>query len=1338
MTKIINFNYGNGKENFMLSTIEFQVMCNNKYLALKNDETYKYTEIILTNNNTSKTSKWKLLQSISTDKVMLFNVEAKSIITTSHDRKTLCLSSLKFDDNIWSYNIKTEIIINGSEPDILYPKSNNNITPKICFWNIIGEKILKLNQDGENIYLSTMVQNECCFEFTYKGKKIDFPGNCNIDGLITKESNCIYFNLQTGGKYCFTQSKNEVLIFFNEGSLTCNNFKQYVFDIRDIDLNDNSIERYSNGSSVRFWLKNDSEAQRWFILKDNFNRILIKPFKHNTFLDFHFGQLNEQAKLQNNWNSVHPANIYTVTSDNLIQIVNYNYNGYLNYIAITKIINDRKIYLNNNGRKINFYKAGSSEILTFNQLQFNELTGYENVFNTIIYTNITNSNFHLNNTSIFNEIKSKIDEKKYQYTSEKNEIELKKLLIENYFNNTDGSINLTNEIKFKYNNNNSLDMVDQIINSNIKLNDNYPLLKILTELYKKLKDKKTGSDVKWAEFILKDEYDSDFINAKEKLHSLGWNRYFKLTGDGNTIDSSYLSDSVNYLLNKLNIFIIHILDKIFYNGIEDLVNDFISLFTHDNKLCSFAITTNILYYINRKLDNKNNIFDTMLPTLTYDINKYGGIAYWNDNKEGYWCNSKTDVNWSIIECNDNKNSHWGDKTNESIISTDDYNNVFRVYTNINKKEYNISNNLNTNGSIDLLKTNHEHVINVPEQTYKYIDKGIFFKEYLNINDNLKIGYRPNGVFKKINKTDEFYDAYIFVTGKPEKIVGNTGNSVKSYSGKTCNDTLDRDDANSNPPYSSKNIPREVKMYLFKNNSVSEYISESIRFDSYNIGKNTKYGGYDNDAWNCGCKNDGKNASEHDIERLYYKIAIPNNIYDNEIKLDNKTFIKNGNIFNNYINNHKISLTNYGFLTDYGFGYGDGDKDGWYVCKDTQWIHDDDNRYLKGLYKPDDNTNERKFNNITHYGDYIKIDKAFILKNDLQGGYFYSGNVYGKIPVECSDIQNCNNSKKKLCHYENSNSNPDCPNARCFVVPNENLKIRLFDDRFDYMLLYWLNANKDSLSNKLKDEIIDLCLTNPKLLLPYRIWKNYIGCTKNNYINLENVIGPPLLYVPKESNLTEYTCYYAESSLCQNTKKIEYIYKKNDEIITEFISKFSSELINPTNFLDKLYYAFINLSNNQNVSLNENFYAYLTLRFNFSDLLNYINKDYNSEIELTILSDINKVEDFKNKYGFLITNDSQLEKANSVKFNKIGDYNVPYIINNTTHFEYKNKNLSFYFFSNYSPIDNTIDLTSNNINMVFSALTNESKEYNVIRMTSTYNKTKAANQEYLVPIDRTNF
>mgnify|MGYP003296705222 CR=1 FL=1 len=41
-------------------------------------------------------------------------------------------------------------------------------------------------------------------------------------------------------------------------------------------------------------------------------------------------------------------------------------------------------------------------------------------------------------------------------------------------------------------------------------------------------------------------------------------------------------------------------------------------------------------------------------------------------------------------------------------------------------------------------------------------------------------------------------------------------------------------------------------------------------------------------------------------------------------------------------------------------------------------------------------------------------------------------------------------------------------------------------------------------------------------------------------------------------------------------------------------------------------------------------------------------------------------------------------------------------------------------------------------MVFSALTNDSKTYNVIRMTSTYNKTKAANQSYLVPIDRTNF
>ena len=146
------------------------------------------------------------------------------------------------------------------------------------------------------------------------------------------------------------------------------------------------------------------------------------------------------------------------------------------------------------------------------------------------------------------------------------------------------------------------------------------------------------------------------------------------------------------------------------------------------------------------------------------------------------------------------------------------------------------------------------------------------------------------------------------------------------------------------------------------------------------------------------------------------------------------------------------------------------------------------------------------------------------------------------------------------------------------------------------------------------------------------------------------MGPPLIYVPKSSNLTEYTCYYAESSLSKNSKEI----KKNDIII----SKFTSELINPTNFLDKLYYSFTNLSNTNNIDLNNNFYAYLPLHFNFSDLLKYINPENKTDVELKILD---KVESLDNNYGFLISNTNDLTKSDATKFTIIGKYLIPFIL-----------------------------------------------------------------------------
>ena len=1326
MTKIIKFHYDNVDDYYMLSNKTYQLHCEdiNRFLAISKDKVEKHAKLVLTKNNTYKTSKWRLLQSIKYSDVLLYNEEAKTIITKFNDG-TIVLSSLDFSKVNYSYNIKTKQTINSSISDIWWPKSNSNISPKIAFWNASNSKGILCFDDSEDtdILIHESGTHEAYFKFIYNGKYVDYPGNCVIDGLTkTLNINCHYFNLQTGGKYCFTQSSTKFIIKYKHNNTVL------LMDATDLNQDNQKMERYGNGATIRVWSQNLGSPQQWYILKDNFNRILLRPIDKETLLDIHNGAIGNRAQTMNNWNSVHKNNIYTITSDNSIQIVNYEYDGYL---APTNSVEKSLVILSNKKTKWNFSTIYSPDInIDFNQINFKE-NGYSNIDTTLIKSAIINPPFSLSGTNTFNDIQNEIIKNKYNYSNTKpitlNEIK------QNFFD----KVKLEN-IDFSYNNG-FLDIIKTIINleDNPINNNDYPFLNIIFELYNKIKNNASieKKSIDFSEFIL----DNDgFINNSNKLYSLGWDRYLPIIEEENIIDPTYLSNSINYLLTKLNIFIIHVLDKFIYNSDDNLSNDFMSLFTSDNKLCSFAITTNLLYAINKTLGTDFK-FKTILPTFDLSQhNNQGGIAYWK-NKDGYWCGKETDINWSIIECNDNKNSHWNDKNNESIISTDKFNNVFRLYTNIENNSYITSEgaeNLNTTASINTLKSSHDHVIKSIYINNQYINNQILCHVRSNENGDLKIGTRFQGNFIKIGEC-EILKAYIYVSDKGDKLWGETSSNDKvKFVTNKCSDGGDADGHinKDRKPHTKYDIPKKVEMRLYSGNK----LVKRIEFDDYKLGYAAHYGGCDQHAYVCSGWG-GKDRcitgySDDNIKEITRKLKLPIDLINGSYKVyDNDKTYYMTNSFKKYINNNRSKLLEASNLFPKKTRYGSGSADGGGIYGDDDIFVKDhwenDKYFLKELANDPNWGKHTNYNNgeFTYYGNMIVVENAFTscANPDISGG-FYSGNVYSKEPEKCKDDDSdCVKKNKQYLARNNDESN-----ARCFVVPNNELKISLFDDRFDYMLLYWLDQNKDSLSNVLKDEVIKLFNENPQLLLRYRIYKNYVGCTKNNYINLENVMGPPLIYVPKSSNLTEYTCYYAESSLSKNSKEI----KKNDIII----SKFTSELINPTNFLDKLYYSFTNLSNTNNIDLNNNFYVYLPLHFNFSDLLKYINPENKTDVELKILADITNVESLNNNYGFLISNSSVLSDTDNTKFTKIGKYLIPFISNSTSGFKFSINDVYFFFYSNYNSENGVIDLTDNNINMVFRALTKDDKKYNVIRMTSTYNKTEAENQAYLVPIDRSSF
>lgn len=1340
MTGIITIKYGeNLIETFMVTSDQFQLRNDGYYLALEDDKVVTNAKVILTKNMNYQTSYWRILQSITTNKICLFNEKSKNFVTVSKNNLVTSSRTIEFKDTntleVWP-------------ADLWIPKANNSHETKITLTNLSDEKGIYDNSS----YVTTEGAQELYFNFVLNNTIVDFPGNCNINDLTLKNVNCVYYDI-ADGKYCFKKTSDYVYLGVIKSNSMASNSKytKYYFSAESENLN----------SPIKLTLTNDTDLSKWYIWKDNFNRILIQNIKSNTMISIPNSELGKASQLS-------PMNIdclFCVSDQETSTPKVYSFKNTDGYLQPeTKAENSNIMLTTSNA--ITFYDK-SGNIIKFSALTYPEVSTRILILQKPI-TNTINPSFNYEipvSDEVLKEKVKLINDNVAEIIVKNTEIDDKTKLTQKYFEKVK---NLKPNVNFKYDKNNDVSLILEIMKtkkytnniSGIKDKNYDSILESFFILYNSLVNNNTDTTEKASEDTMKEVEpsdfifnDKDFINTDSVLESLGWNRYFSYT-DQNTINNYYLTHSINYILNKLNTFIIHVLDNTFYNTKHNLVNDFASIFVHNGNLCSFAITTNILNHINKKC--KTNLkFSDLLPLFHYtNDSEYGGIAYW-DNKTGYWNDKEQDIEWSVIECNDNKASRWhnNSQNDKTLISEPSYNNVFRIYSNYFGGKYNENqDNLNRNpvNSINHLRSISTSIDNTyiekAGKMYQYLTNGVTLNCGLNYTTNsMKIGTRPKGFTEYIDKTYDYWDVIIFMDKEPDHLRANKSGPIwQDWCGLF--DCYDEGTGKLwNGAYSSRKIPKSIVMYLYKEDDPNQTYGP-IKFEKYDVKINKDFGGYDDEEWKSvgGCSHKRRG---NDDTSLYIK--IPSMLRNKKITVGNKTFEENAEKFWGNGNMKVGSLKDAGLLYTgqrlmdshiYDAKLQD-DRANW--C-DNNWITDNTNgNYLTYFNNERNKEAGSIWRNHKYYGTPLKIQKAFKSERDLKSGYFYGGNVYSKDVLTCTNIESCNDILQKMYVSDKSETRPENVNNRCFVVPDNGLKIKLFDDRIDCLLKYWLSKNQYGLASKLREEVIELFYEKPELLLPYRIYRNYIGCRLDEYFNIENFLGPPMLYVNPGLNISKYSNYFA-TDLTQNYKSIV-LDKTNDKSTndkSDIVSKFITNLTEQTAILDQMYYNFINIASTTTmplISADENsnkFYVCFNINMNYSDLMLYIESNPSKEMKTTNFTpkflsklDINNIG---SNFAFIYTNDDGKSNESPLSdysdlFIHCGTYETPYVYNTIDEFAFNNKNINLYFYHGGNT-SNTTNNSDSNVWMISKL--DHKKQNSYIALNATPNVSNKYNQFFL--------
>lgn len=1086
------------------------------------------------------------------------------------------------------------------------------------------------------------------------------------------------------------------------------------------------------------------EKQLWFFAKDNFNRFILGN-TGSAFIISVDNENKSQVfvKYINSEDSITRNDLLSIEEIDLHSFnIKLVYDKNPDWI-ISGIKTDNKVYYNKPDKELNqtlsiLDNELTEIVLDKNLFMINEEVS---VINPTIKPNLTECEKGVDKKNIPNGKSIKLE-----YTSSNNKYSLTKSYFNQVYNSVNNDMDDEETIKFNgeevlkyvigpvnehtndftnlklleftFEPGNKINWSKLIFNDAINFNQN-TLLNVFKNLgSKSFKDHGYIVNVIKTTFrdLLNKLYSNENNTKVNMLECLGWNRYRP------TVEQ--IKDELAYFNFKFSEFIDAVLSSHIYDKKSNLNEKCKELFITNGKLLNYVLYTNLFDQI---MGVFNVEFLNYVPTLPIGQGNNEYLPYWNTSN-GFFAmrgsDQKQDIYWSINNGSEStKHDHRDNPITEdkyNIIRKNggkDYNNVFAVYGCCKKLSYTLQNiNSTTNpddfeSSMNNLQNNTKSLIasatisdNYQPFTFKsddnkngkMEDKYKFTIPNVRNNENDYTGYKIGTRFSGCKDGEDGTTTYSVVLAVTEigKLTNEGGDGIdcgpegRQSGGTRCY---------VGPITSYYNFPKRIGLFIYDdaNNCVGyendigksyylEYLKYYSGFGEYCYKKNGPGGR--------GCKKlkvstyPGTHPWKYNCSKIF-NVNDGNTVSTNgdflkcNLKyLDNATSLEVGGKTYTIVNDKiKKGLKNWGTIEKAGLISPDK-RDTGKNCRysiyvsDNAWIRvqNDNKTYLTDLFNKDNHNKTYELtdnygNTITCYGSSITINYSLQETSKAK----YSGNA--KIDTGCDDSQ-----RKDDKFYTNDKKDPK---ARCFVK-TDNKTIRLFDERVDKLMIDTINNNIATLTNRLKDEIMDYFANNPLQLLPYRLLHKYIPslCISENKTksNIENIIGPILFNIPSPL-LTDYKYYISGYYDDFKTMLLKSIYSSNDKEKegTYEINGISNVSMNSIHYIDKMI---VEIGNKlRNIVDFNNKVLVLSLKCGISTIYQYI--DENNSAGMYTIKTYDIGDELKNyltegtmeQIGILI---SQNEiNGYSEKINIIGTISTPGIICHKQEYE-KYGNLKF--------------------------------------------------------------
>ena len=498
--------------------------------------------------------------------------------------------------------------------------------------------------------------------------------------------------------YIFTRSKNSYYI--QEGD--------YVFDVKGASKD--------SGTLVQLYEKNGTVAQKWYIWKDQFGRLIFESATGNHLLDIHDGHKDNPGNLYvrgSMTEEIHQNRVFTVIdvdSKNFVYKITYPYDNKKKDRSVGGKSNGKEqpLVYDNGNHKIQFIDTKSNKAVSFDSIEFyteKDILGTKNIFDQ--YSNVcSSSSVYYSEKDYDGDLKTPetnvfIDDDKLNIEFEKDQSKLANTIKSKFFETIDTAIsstgtsstfnfhtyeNMINPVLLSYNigpttdtnylnlknfefsyntdkNNKPLFNWAKLMSRTLGITENHSI-KNLVEIFSYFGFLSADQD-----FIMRLKQGSEFpefisLITKDKdilpIERLGWSRYMPQ-------DKQTINEHLSYFNEAFSKFVQRVLERNLYNedyGKDELKTLFENMFIKKNDNGKYYVFDYVLYtgLISQILKFYEKDFLKCVPTmdLSNDNGKTYCLPYWNSSQQFFNSDVKTNktptiIGWSIVNVNDGGN-----------------------------------------------------------------------------------------------------------------------------------------------------------------------------------------------------------------------------------------------------------------------------------------------------------------------------------------------------------------------------------------------------------------------------------------------------------------------------------------------------------------------------------------------------------------------------------------------------------------------------------------------------------------------------------------------------------